>query len=85
MSLAQLSPLPPLGNDDSVALVRNSFDSSGVYEYEGAPPVRTNRLFEAKAVNLMPRPKTSLGTSRTPRGLASASPSISRDWQLAPR
>eukprot|EP00903_Cladosiphon_okamuranus_P010449 g9885.t1 len=69
------SPLPPLlaaGNNDDdsfqrqqapLPLQRASFGPSAAYE--GAAPVPTNRLFEAKAVNLVQRPKTSSSHSRS--------------------
>ncbi|CAN0567649.1 unnamed protein product, partial [Ectocarpus sp. 12 AP-2014] len=88
-----ISPLPPLNNDDSPTQhQRGSFNS--VEAFGGASPVPANRLFEAKAVNLVPRPKTS--TSHTRQLSSSASlglflasssplPSSPNGGQLAPR
>ncbi|CAM9235190.1 unnamed protein product [Ectocarpus sp. 13 AM-2016] len=88
-----ISPLPPLKNDDSPTQhQRGSFNS--VVAFGGASPVPANRLLEAKAVNLVPRPKTS--TSHTRQVSSSASlglflasssplPSSPNGDQLAPR
>lgn len=59
MYCVQSPPLPPLCSD-------NPFNSCAVYE--GA--FQTSRIFEAKAVNLVPRPKTSLGVSRSAPGFS---------------
>ncbi|CAM9729408.1 unnamed protein product [Ectocarpus sp. 12 AP-2014] len=68
-----ISPLPPLNNDDSPTQhQRGSFNS--VAAFGGASPVPANRLFEAKTVNLVPRPKTS--TSHTRQLSSSASLSL---------
>lgn len=90
MIVSQPSPLPPLSSDDCAGQTRNnSFDSSAVYE--GTPPMASGRPFEAKAVNLKPRPKTSLGTSRSypgfpsPSASPSASPSMMGGCHPAPR
>ncbi|CAN0465428.1 unnamed protein product [Ectocarpus sp. 12 AP-2014] len=88
-----ISPLPSLNNDDSPTQHQmGSFNS--VEAFGGASPVPANRLFEAKAVNLVPRPKTS--TSHTRQLSSSASlglflasssplPSSPNGDQLAPR
>ncbi|CAM9553492.1 unnamed protein product [Ectocarpus sp. 8 AP-2014] len=68
-----VSPLPPLNNDDSPTQhQRGSFNSLAAFG--GASPVPANRLFEAKAVNLVPRPKTSM--SHTRQLSSSASPGL---------
>ncbi|CAM9396364.1 unnamed protein product [Ectocarpus sp. 6 AP-2014] len=68
-----VSPLPPLSNDDSPTQhQRGSFNSLAASG--GASPVPANRLFEAKAVNLVPRPKTSM--SHTRQLSSSASPGL---------
>lgn len=64
-----ISPLPPLNNNDSPQHQRGSFNS--IAAFGGASPVPANHLFEAKAVNLVPRPKTS--TSHTRQLSSSAS------------
>lgn len=85
MYYVQSSPLPPLVVEDSSTVHRNiSFDSSAVYE--GAAHDPTSRIFEAKAVHLVPRPKTSLGVSRSSPGFVPPSPPSSTDnHQSAPR
>ncbi|CAM9960238.1 unnamed protein product, partial [Ectocarpus fasciculatus] len=88
-----VSPLPPLNSDDSPPQhQRGSFNSFATFG--GASPVPANRLFEAKAVNLVPRPKTSTSYTRqlsssSSLGLfpasSSPSPSSPNGDQPAPR
>ncbi len=71
---APLPLLPSVINDD-VCQHRPSLES---VVYEGAAPAPANRLFEAKAVNLVQRPKTSTSYHRSP-----SSPGLL--FQAAPR
>ncbi|CAM9146726.1 unnamed protein product, partial [Scytosiphon promiscuus] len=94
------SPLPRLNNNDDsspqhLPQQRSQIDSCVVYE--GFAPASTNRLFEAKSVNLVPRPRTSTSFHRSSSAsspptsglyvLQSPPPSASRldGNQLAPR
>lgn len=94
MYYAQSSPLPPLVVEDSSTTAtttvqhhhrNNPFDSSAVYE--GAAHDPTGRIFEAKAVQLVPRPKTSLGVSRSSPGFVPPWPPslTANNHQSAPR